>query len=212
MFSLLQYVVCRNTQHHLAEGPPWGWMVPIVALLPLFAHRTRAHAVLLWSTLLSWLAVVALNGQARWQNERYTMPAVAWLLVLFAMGLGLVLSPSFPQRVAARLKFREPFGMLARVALTATALGVYWAHQMPQMKDHLVFRARQSEHPGAAFSMAGAMVRESGARRVLVGDAGAITFISGPPWASILIGLGGFHYLPFARAGLYGLGCIPRAD
>src|SRR5262249_51673788 len=36
--------------------------------------------------IVGWFAMVALNGQVRWQNERYTMPGVAWLLVLAAVG------------------------------------------------------------------------------------------------------------------------------
>ena len=32
-----------------------------------------------------------MSGQVRWQNERYTMPAVAWLFTSAALGLGLLL-------------------------------------------------------------------------------------------------------------------------
>src|SRR5207237_572972 len=41
---LLKYVVVRNTEHHFAEGSGvlgWGWLVPAVALVPLFDRRTR---------------------------------------------------------------------------------------------------------------------------------------------------------------------------
>ena len=32
------------------------------------------------------VVLVALNGQVRWQNERYVMPAVAWMLIMTALG------------------------------------------------------------------------------------------------------------------------------
>ena len=42
---LLKYVIYRNTEHHFAETPPgtlgWGWLVPVVALVPLLCE---AHA------------------------------------------------------------------------------------------------------------------------------------------------------------------------
>jgi hypothetical protein len=203
--SLLRYVVCRNTQHHFSEGPPWGWLVPIVAALPLFSRRTRGQALLLWASVLAWLAVVALNGQARWQNERYTMPAVAWLLLLFAMGLGLVLSPGDLACLGARCSAAERCRAFGRVALTTTILGVFWAHQLPQMNDQIWFFGRASRNIREQHFAAGDVLRQLGARRVLVGDAGALTYVSDRPGLD-LIGLGGFHDLPFARAGLHGLG------
>jgi hypothetical protein len=37
------------------------------------------------------MLMVAMNGQVRWQNERYTMPAVAWVLVMAALGASALL-------------------------------------------------------------------------------------------------------------------------
>ena len=89
---LLKYVIVRNTEYHFADEPPWGWMVPLIAALPLFAKRTRPAAILLWVNIIGWIPLIALNSQVRWQNERYTMSAVAWLFVLAAMGLSVLMS------------------------------------------------------------------------------------------------------------------------
>src|SRR5262249_46976781 len=90
---LLKYVIFRNTEHHFSDALPYGYIVPVLAAVPLAVRPTRRIAIVLWASLLSWLAVVALNGQVRWQNERYTMPAVAWLLILAALGVAVLLDP-----------------------------------------------------------------------------------------------------------------------
>jgi hypothetical protein len=53
--------------------------------------------------------------------------------------------------------------------------------------------------------VAGERLAKLGAGRVLVGDAGALMYASDLPGLD-LIGLGGYHDLPFARAGVHGLG------
>ncbi|NUQ79778.1 MAG: hypothetical protein HUU21_40260, partial [Polyangiaceae bacterium] len=88
----LKYVVLRLAHHHFSSALPWGWLVPAVALIGLVKKSTRPLALLLWAQVIGWLALVAMNGQVRWQNERYTMSAVAWLLVLAALGLGTLMS------------------------------------------------------------------------------------------------------------------------
>jgi hypothetical protein len=206
---LLKYVVYRNTEHHFAEAAPgtigWGWMVPVVGLVPLFSRRTRPVAVVLWASALGWLGLVALNRQVRWQNERYTMSAVAWVLVLFALGMGLILSRAYPARVAAFLGSRERVIALLRGAAAVALAGLWWRHQLPQMRDQIWFFGRASRNIRDQHLAAGHRLVELGARRVLVGDAGALMYASDLPGVD-LIGLGGYHDLPFARAAVHGLG------
>ncbi|MBX3215958.1 MAG: hypothetical protein KF850_28215 [Labilithrix sp.] len=77
---------------YLAKTAWWAGVVPLVlAVLPLCFARTRRIAIVLWAQIVSWVLVVALNGQVRWQNERYVMPAVAWLLLLAALGVSVAL-------------------------------------------------------------------------------------------------------------------------
>ena len=202
---LLDYVVKRNTEHHFAEGPPWGWMIPIVALVPLLSRRTRPAAVLLWVSALGWLALVAMNGQVRWQNERYTMSAVAWILVLFAMGVAVILSRVYPPLIAGLLGRAEPGVALARGALAVWIAFQWGSHQLPQMRDQIWFFGRAGRNILDQHLAAGKRLAAMGAKRVLVGDAGALMYASDRPGLDI-IGLGGFHDLPFARAGVHGLG------
>jgi hypothetical protein len=225
---LLDYVVVRNTEHHFAEAVPgktaWGWLVPIVGLVPLLARRTRGAALLLWASLLGWLALVAMNGQVRWQNERYTMAAVAWTLVLFAMGLAVILSRVYPWldtaagRAPALFRRVEPLVAVARGALAVGLAWVYWDHHLPQMRDQIWFFGRASRNILDQQIAAGHLLAQMGARRVLVGDAGALVYASDRP-ALDFIGLGGYHDLPFARAAVHGLGAslelverMPAAD
>jgi hypothetical protein len=222
--DLLKYVVLRNTQHHFAEGLPWGWLVPLVALVPLFSRRLRGVAILLWVQVVGWLAIVALNGQVRWQNERYTMAAVAWLFVLAALGVATILAGGGPEADAAdaatparnvpETKPIRASGALAKIrglvlparAIVAIAIiSVFWWHQIPNMRDQIWFFGRASRNIQDQHIVAGKVLAELGAHRVLVGDAGALMYSSDRAGLDI-IGLGGYHDLPFARAGVHGLG------
>lgn len=76
----------------LARTAWWAGMVPLaLGTLPLAFERTRRIAIVLWSQVVAWVVIVALNGQVRWQNERYVMPAVAWLMILVALGISVAL-------------------------------------------------------------------------------------------------------------------------
>ena len=201
--DLLKYVVLRNTQHHFADVFPWGWLVPIVAAIPLFSRRLRGVAILLWAQVAGWLALVALNGQVRWQNERYTMAAVAWLLVLAALGIATILGGNGPA-TEGDLPVRRPV-LLARIVVAAATISVFWFHQIPNMRDQIWFFGRASRNIQDQHLVAGKVLAELGAHRVLVGDAGALMYASDRAGLDI-IGLGGYHDLPFARAGVHGLG------
>jgi hypothetical protein len=197
--SLLQYVIVRNTDHHFADVSPWGWLVPLLAIVPFFSKKTRGFALVLWAQIIGWSLLVALNGQVRWQNERYTMSAVAWLFVLAATGIGVFVTPALRTSTGARVLWG------GRVAIACAAMAVYWTHQAPNMRDQIWFFGRASRNIRDQHIVAGKVLAERKPRRVLVGDAGAIIYASDRPGLD-LIGLGGYHDLPFARAGVNGLG------
>jgi cation transport ATPase len=113
----LKYQVLRVTQYHFADVPAFGWIAWALAVAPLCFSTTRRAAVVLWASVVSWMMIVALNGQVRWQNERYTMPAVAWLLLASTLGLAVLLSH------AARARTR---GSLALATLSVVATGSSW--------------------------------------------------------------------------------------
>jgi len=186
------------------------------------------------------MAVVALNGQVRWQNERYTMPAVAWLLVCAALGACALFRkkarPSFvvgafAVAIGAQLVavvFRAPYtiptfrlawtyalgvGLAVtlmlrawplRAPMVAAALLVANDHQIAKLRDQKWFFGRACRNIRDQHIRAGNVLAELRPRRVLVGDAGALVYASNRPGLDI-IGLGGYHDLPFARAGVNGL-------
>ncbi|HHH31781.1 MAG TPA: hypothetical protein ENK57_25995, partial [Polyangiaceae bacterium] len=202
--SLLEYIIPRLFNHHFAELDPIGWMVPALALVPLASRRLRAPAILLWFQAVSWLLVVSLNNQIRWHNARYAMPSVSWLLLLAAMGLGL-LAARAPhlgcERLAGMLRRAYP----ARVALVLGLGALYWYGQAPRMRDQIWFFGRACRNILDQHVTAGLILKQMKVRRVLVGDAGALTYASDRPGLD-LIGLGGYHHYPFARSTVHGLG------
>ena len=195
---LLEYVLKRNTEHHFSEIYPIGYLPIVLGLLPLFVRSLRRYALVLWAQVIGWSLLVAMNGQVRWQNERYTMAAVAWLLVLAALGLAVL------WRGPAQAGLRRWF-FPVRVAVGLGMLGLFGYAQAPRFRDQVWFFARASRNIRDQHLVAGGILRELGAKRVLVGDAGALLYASDIAGLD-LIGLGGYHDYPFARANVHGLG------
>jgi len=188
-----KYQILRVTQYHFSDTPVYGWLAWLLSAVPLFFASTRRAALVLWASVISWMMIVALNGQVRWQNERYTMPAVAWLLLASTLGLAVLLTRALRSRKLAS-------GALAAAAVLAASLFTY--HQAPRFREQLWFFGRASRNILDQHLTAGALIRHDAAlhaKRVLVGDAGAIPYASDVP-ALDVIGLGGFRGLPFARA------------
>ena len=254
----------NNPVVYLARTAWWAGVVPVaLALLPLAFARTRRIAIIMWSQIALWIAIVALNGQVRWQNERYVMPAVAWLLILAALGISVscrararvhgrgvrgypgvlstILIGAFVVQIIGVLTrpagsnptFRLPWllafggGFAAaallhlralRVLIVGLAVLFVWDHQIPKMRDQKWFFGRASRNIRDQHLTLGKYLAQLKPKRVLVGDAGAILYESDRPGLDI-IGLGGYHKLPFARAGVHGLPAtlelierIPDAD
>lgn len=196
----VRYQVARVTGHHVADGLLIGSILWVLAALPLAFATTRRIAVLLWAQSILWVLVVALNGQVRWQNERYTMPALAWMLLAVALGLGALLSSDLGER--DRLGVRR---VIAAAIVAGSLFTLGWA-QASQMRDQIWFFGRASRNIRDQHVVAARRIRYElpGTRRVLVGDAGAIPYASDLP-ALDIIGLGGFEKLPFARASRWGV-------
>ncbi len=187
-----KYQVLRVTQYHFTDVAVVGWFAWVIAAYALVAKPTRRIGIVLWLSMLSWIGIVAFNGQVRWQNERYTMPAVAWLLCSAALGLGA----AFAQARRGRWVTLAP--ALAGVLLSS----VFMWRQLPRFTEQLWFFGRASRNIYDQHVRTGRILRDQlhpQPGRVLVGDAGAIPYVSDLP-ALDIIGLGGFHGLPFARA------------
>ncbi|HEV8547699.1 MAG TPA: hypothetical protein VGQ57_01705, partial [Polyangiaceae bacterium] len=189
----LCYQALRLTQEHLESIPIVGWLVWLFAIAALFFEETRRRAAMLWATLVGWAVTVAFNGQVRWQNERYSMPALAWLLTAAVLGVGVVLAR------AAR-KPRDPRVMaLAMVALFGVPVFVWQAE--PNLRFQAWYFGRGARNIYDQHVTLGRVLKQSPERQslVLLGDAGAIPYVSEGP-ALDIIGLGGYKGLPFARA------------
>jgi hypothetical protein len=236
----LRYAIFRNLEYHFTDWVFVDFLLPVLALLALAVRETRRYAALILAQVVSWMLLVALNGQVRWQNERYTMPAVAWLLVCAALGAAALLRraskpsivfASFAAAMGAHLlaiglrphdtipELRLPWttalacgagvALLLRMwelraPLVVGALLVAHDHQTAKMRDQKWFFGRACRNIRDQHLRAGELIAALKPRRLLVGDAGALVYASDRPGLDI-IGLGGYHDLPFARAGVHGL-------
>ncbi len=202
--SLLSYIVPRLVMHHFADNSA-GFLIIAMGLVPLASPRTRPFAIFLWGQIVVWVLVVSLNNQVRWHNARYAMPAVAWLLVLAASGVGLIAGGGRSAWAHRRFATWGQRAWLGRIALAIGIVGIYWWGQAPRFKDQVWFFGRASRNILDQHIFAGRILGEMNVRRVLVGDAGALIYASDRPGLD-LIGLGGYHDYPFARSTRQGLG------
>ncbi len=236
----LRYAIFRNLEYHFTDWVFVDWIVPLLALLALAVPETRRYAAMLLWQVVSWMLVVALNGQVRWQNERYTMPAVAWLLICAALGACALFRRAarvslpwavFAGAIAAQvlaIGFRPPntipeirlswtyaiaagigVGLLLkawplRAPIVVGALLVASDREVAKVRDQKWFFGRACRNIRDQHLRAGELIGRLRPNRVLVGDAGALVYASHRPGLDI-IGLGGYHDLPFARAGINGL-------
>ena len=200
-FSFLQYQVMRVTERHFSDVRYVGWVIWVLAAVALLPKATRYWARLLWCSWFGWVAVVALNGQVRWQNERYTMPAVAFLLIAAALGLGFILTLPLVQH---RRRGLACIGSGTGLALLAIYVYAQWHCTVGQVW----FFGRASRNIFDQQLQVGhrlGHLLNPMPHRVAMGDAGAIPYAADIPGLD-LIGLGGTNNLPFARAAGWGLG------
>jgi hypothetical protein len=187
------YQILRLTQEHLESIPIIGWLVWLYALAALFFEETRRAAACLWACALGWTMTVALNGQVRWQNERYSMPALTWVLTAAALGTGVVL-------VRGLYKPRDP-RVIALATLATVALPLFVWQAEPNFRFQAWYFGRGARNIYDQHVTLGRVLRQSPEHEatVLLGDAGAIPYVS-EGHALDVIGLGGYKHLPFARA------------
>lgn len=173
-------------------GPRLAWIVPLLGLTAALDRRSRRLAVPLLAGALLAVALVACNVTARFQNFRYAAPSLLMLLVAAALG-------------AASLARRGRIGALVAGAGLATAT-LAPAGAFPRQIDH--FARASANIAGQQVEVAHRLAaRDPRPRRVLVGDAGAIPYLSGLD-AIDALGLGGFRGLPFARASVHGVPAV----
>jgi hypothetical protein len=198
--SHVGFQLSRITVYHTSDDAYWGFQIWLLAALGLVSKRTRVVSAMLWLTALGWILIVAQNEYVRYQNDRYTMPVVAWLLTSAALGVAGVLELSLPTK---RTERNVPMAA-AVVVLTAS----FVVHQLPRIEQQKWLFGRACRNIAEQQIRVGQLIGNGhfgNVHRVLVGDAGAIPYFSGIP-ALDAIGLGGTHRLPFARAVRLGVG------
>jgi hypothetical protein len=147
----------------------------LLALLPWFGSSTRKAAMLLWLSMVAWTCLVALNGQVRWQNERYSMPAVAWLLMSGALGTCWAVDKGTAALATLLRRGRSEPRTVGWVGVGAAALCAalaFAAIQRERFVGQLWFFGRASRNIFEQHVRAASLIRQSSATRVLVGDAG----------------------------------------
>jgi len=149
------------------------------------ARRTTAAACLLGS--FAWTLLVSWNNNSPFHNFRYYTPA--WILFFVGAALGI--------ETIARTRHGKPVAAAALVAVIGLVAPRFPAQIRHFAQSVANVRDQQIE---VGAKLAALMPAHA---RVLVGDAGAIPFVSGRSAVDAL-GLGGFRRMPFARAAAYG--------
>ncbi|HZF49400.1 MAG TPA: hypothetical protein VE093_12165 [Polyangiaceae bacterium] len=172
---------------------PASMAVPLLAGIALLDRRARRLAVPLVIGVAGALLLASLNATARFQNLRYASPSIAMLLLAALLGASSLASKRgkvFPLSAA----------LLAGVATLAPSR---W---FPIQIDH--FARSSANIAGQQVEVAARIAALSPpARVVLVGDAGAIPYLSGVR-AIDGLGLGGYRGMPFARASVHGVPAV----
>lgn len=175
-----------------------GVVVPALALAALLPRRQRPVATACLAGALAWILLVSFNNNAPFHNFRYYAPALLLVLVAAASGVAAiararlhVLGVGLGQRSGPMLA-----GALVLVAILASGARIpaqvlHFTRAAGNIRDQQIevaLRLSRTMAPGA---------------RVLLGDAGAIPFVSERP-ALDALGLGGYRRMPFARAAVNG--------
>ena len=173
-------------------GARASWVVPLLGLAAVLEGRRRRLALPLLLGAAASVLLVSFNTTARFQNFRYTAPALLMLLAAAAIG-------------AASLARRGRLGGALAAGALAVAV-VAPARAFPRQIDH--FARSSANIAGQQVVIAARLGALSPRpRQVLVGDAGAIPYLSGLP-AIDGLGLGGYRGLPFARASVHGVPAV----
>ncbi len=158
-----------------------------LGVVALLSRQTRSTASVCLLGALAFALLVSWNGAARYQNFRYYVPAISMLVLSALLG-------------ASRLS--RPRGMWIPVAI---AMGLYTFMAVPSVRAQSVYFARCAANIRWLQVEVGARVGSELPKEalVLVGDAGAIPYVSGRR-AVDAIGLGGYHGVPFVLAATQG--------
>jgi hypothetical protein len=169
----------------LAFVPAAALVVPLLGLVALASPRKRPLAAACLLGAFGWVLLVSWNGNAPHHNFRYYAPAILLLAIAAALGLSILRG--------RRTRFA---GAIAGAAVIASA-----ATTLPRQVEHFALATGniRDQH----IELAERIASLPADARILVGDAGAIPFVSRRAAVDAL-GLGGYRGLPFAHAAVHG--------
>ncbi len=170
----------------LAVVPALVVLLPILAVIGLVRREYRAVAGACIVSALGWILLVSWNGNAPHHNFRYYAPAL--ILVSTAAALGAA--------TLARARRGRFIGALVAFGAIATA-----APKIPAQVRH--FRAASANIRDQHIEVGERIARLPADSKILLGDAGAIPYVSSRTAVDAL-GLGGYRRVPFARAAVHG--------
>lgn len=164
-----------------------AWALPVCVVAAVVARARRPVAVACVVSAFAWILLASWNGNAPFHNFRYYAPPVLLLLVATALGIGAVA--------------RARRGSLLAKALALAVLGAGLSRLPAQLAHFRRCVANVRDQQIEVGLRVAALTPESA--RILVGDAGAIPYVSKRAAVDAL-GLGGYRALPFARAAVNG--------
>ena len=167
----------------LAVVPALLAVMPLLAVLGLVRREHRVVAGASLVSAIGWLLLVSWNGNAPHHNFRYYTPALVLLCVPAALGIA---------GLARRGR------LAAAVAVATLAIG---APKVPGQIRH--FRSACANIRDQQIEVGERLARLPEDATILLGDAGAIPYVSGRA-ALDALGLGGYRSIPFARAAVHG--------
>lgn len=170
----------------LSALPSFFVVLPLLALVGLFRRDRRAVSMACLASACGWVFLASWNGNAPHHNFRYYVPALILLAVAASIGLATI----------ARLGRGETLAGLVGAFVIVLA-----AQKLPAQVRH--FRAATANIRDQQIEVGERVARLLDRTPVLVGDAGAIPYVSRRSAVDAL-GLGGYRRIPFAHAAVHG--------
>lgn len=177
----------RVLRGELGSVTALAWALPLLVVAALARRETRALAATAVAGAIAWVLLASWNGNAPFHNFRYYAPPLLLVLVAAALGVSAL----------ARARLGSALGGVAALAVLAQG-----ATRLPAQLDH--FRRCVANVRGQQVEVGlRVAARTPKDARILVGDAGAIPYVS-ERGALDALGLGGYRGMPFARAAVHG--------
>jgi hypothetical protein len=194
----LGFQIGRITAYHAGQHVLLGCLLWIPLVASLFLRRTRMDAQVLVASALGWMLLVASNEYVRYQNDRYTMAPLGWVLIAAVLAVHELARASLgftQERDTTRRKL--VYGSVAAIALITGAV-----NQAPRFRQQAWLFARASKNIAEQQVRLGLLLGSDATpvtASLLLGDAGALEYFSQLPGIDAF-GLGTTRGLPFAKA------------